>query len=482
MTFQSDFLWGAGSAAYQIEGAWNKDKKGPSIWDEFCHTPGHIHGDETGDIAADAYHRFETDLSIMKELGLKSYRFSVSWPRVFPEGVGRINKKGLSYYDRVVDSLLDAGITPFLTLYHWDLPLALERCGGWRSRDTAEGFIRYAEQIARHFDGRVNHYITLNEPQCFIGLGYVSALHAPGRRLSQQAAVQCAHHALVAHGGAISAMRSASASPLHVGLASTGKLCFPNAQQSFNKPAQQGFVPPEQRENAAMILDRSAKKESVKAIENAAVKAAYDATFRLDEDWTFSHTWLLDAAVTGRYPEETAAFRILNETISESDQRMIREPMDFIGLNIYNGIPVDKKGNRVKKVPGFPRTALKWPVTPECLYYGPKFLNKRYNLPIIITENGQSCNDRIFLDGAVHDADRIDFLTRYLLQLKQAAAEGIPLQGYFHWSLTDNFEWHSGYDERFGLVYIDYETQCRIIKDSGYWYRDLIRRNGEIVV
>jgi beta-glucosidase len=450
MIFSPDFLWGAGSAAYQIEGAWKKDNKGPSIWDEFCHTPGHIRGDETGDIAADAYQRFEADLAVMKEIGLKSYRFSISWPRIFPDGKGSMNKKGLAYYDRVVDGLLDAGITPFITLYHWDLPLALERSGGWRCRDTADAFIRYAEEIARHFDGRVKHYITLNEPQCFIGLGYVSALHAPGRMLSQQAAVQCVHHALLAHGGAISAMRSVSSSPLQIGLASTGKICFPEARNAMER------------------------------LEHTAEKAAYDATFRLDEDWTFSHTWLLDAAVAGIYPDDMAAFRVLNETISDADRRTISEPMDLIGLNVYNGIPVDKKGNRIKKAPGFPRTALKWPITPACMYYGPKFLYKRYGLPIIITENGQSCNDRIFLDGSVHDADRVDFLTRYLLKLQEAAAEGIPLQGYFHWSLTDNFEWHSGYDERFGLTYIDYDTQRRIIKDSGYWYRDLIRRNGDL--
>lgn len=477
MTFPPDFLWGAGSAAYQIEGAWNKDKKGPSIWDEFCHTPGHIRGDETGDIAAEAYQRFETDLAVMKEIGLKSYRFSISWPRIFPDGQGSTNKKGLAYYDKVVDGLLTAGITPFITLYHWDLPLALERMGGWRCRDTANAFIRYAEEITRHFDGRVKHYITLNEPQCFIGLGYVSALHAPGRMLSQQAAVQCVHHALLAHGGAISAMRSASSTPLTIGLASTGKICFPEIRNSEIR--NEKALSPLGHSRTENGLKLSNKSQAAKAAEKDE-DAAYNATFHLDEDWTFSHTWLLDAAVTGIYPEDMAAFRVLNETISNADRRTISEPMDLIGLNIYNGVPVDKIGNRIKKAPGFPRTALKWPITPECMYYGPKFLYKRYGLPIIITENGQSCNDRIFLDGSVHDADRIDFLTRYLLKLKEAASERIPIEGYFHWSLTDNFEWHSGYDERFGLTYINYETQQRIIKDSGYWYRDLIRKNGDL--
>lgn len=460
MPFQSDFFWGAGSAAYQIEGARTEDGKGASIWDEFCHTPGKIKNAETGDVAADAYHRPETDLALIQELGLSAYRFSVSWPRVLPEGLGRVNEKGLAYYDRLVDSLLDMGVTPFITLYHWDLPLALEREGGWENRDTAEAFTEYAALIARHFDERVKHYITLNEPQCFLGMGYGTGVHAPGRKLSEQALAQCIHHALLAHGGAVAAMRAAATSPLQIGLASTGKICYPVSCPDDGRSEKSG---------------------------DTALKAAYGATFSFKElpasehnDWTFSHAWLLDAAVFGRYPEEIEPFRRINDALTAQDCSIITEPMDFIGLNAYSGTPVDSLGNRLVKPPGFPRTALKWPVTPECLYFGPKFLYERYKLPVIITENGQSCNDRIFLDGAVHDPDRIDFLTRYLRQLRRAADDGIPVKGYFHWSLTDNFEWHSGYDERFGLVYVDYETQRRIIKDSGYWYRDAIKNNGNV--
>lgn len=452
MPFQSDFLWGAGSAAYQVEGAWNEDGKGASIWDAFCHTPGHIRNGETGNIAADAYHRFETDLAIIKELGLTSYRFSISWPRILPEGRGSVNEKGLAYYDHIVDGLLAAGVTPFVTLYHWDLPLVLERQGGWENRATSEAFINYASLIARYFDGRVKHYITFNEPQCFLGLGYGSGIHAPGRRLTEEALVQCICNVLLANGGAIAAMREACTSSLEIGLASTGKICYP-------------------------VFD-AAKADNPECDTLSAQQAAYDATFALRDDWTFSHTWLLDAVVFGRFPDDIAAFRMLGDSITESVLRIIREPMDFIGLNIYNGVPVDDCGHKVKKAPGFPRTALKWPVTPECMYYGPRFLYERYSLPLFITENGQSCNDRIFWDCAVHDADRIDFLARYLLQLRRAVEDGIPVNGYFHWSLTDNFEWHSGYDERFGLVYVDYETQTRIIKDSGYWYRDIIKNNG----
>ncbi len=453
MSFRTGFYWGAGSAAYQVEGAWNEDGKGVSIWDEFCHSSGHIKNGETGDIAADAYHRFLSDLSVMNKIGLNAYRFSVSWPRILPEGRGSINRKGLDYYDRLADGLLSCGITPFLTLYHWDLPLCLEKQGGWENRATADAFIEYAAFIAKHFDGRVKHYITLNEPQCFIGLGYGSGIHAPGRHLSDEALGRCIHHVLLAHGGATAAMRAACTSPLEIGLASTGKVCYP---------------------------DQRNREGTMTAACKVTMTAACEATFSLRENWTFSHTWLLDAAVFGRYPDEVPALHKLNETISESDRSTIREPMDFIGLNIYNGIPVDAHGNAVKKPPGFPRTALKWPVTPECMYYGPLFIYNRYGLPVLVTENGQSCNDRVFLDGAVHDLDRIDFLTRYLNQLKRAAAE-IPVNGYFHWSLTDNFEWHSGFDERFGLVYIDYVTQQRIIKDSGNWYRDMITSNGTIL-
>ncbi len=454
MPFQSDFFWGAGSASYQTEGAWFEDGKGASIWDEFCHTPDKIKNDETGDTATDAYHRSDTDLALIKKLGLNAYRFSVSWPRVLPEGRGRINEKGLEYYDRIVDGLLHQGVTPFITLYHWDLPLALEWESGWENRNTAEAFADYAALIARHFDGRVKHYITLNEPQCFLGMGYGSGVHAPGKKLSEDALAQCIHHVLLANGSAASAMRAAVSAPLQIGLASTGKICYPGAyDQNDTSPERCG---------------------------DTSFQAAFDATFALKDDWTFSHAWLLDAAVFGRYPEELEAFRRLNDTMTVRDRSIITAPMDFIGLNAYSGTPVDSFGTRVQKSPGFPRTALKWPVTPECLYFGPRFLYQRYNLPVIITENGQSCNDRIFLDGAVHDPDRIDFLTRYLKELRRAADDGVPVKGYFHWSLTDNFEWHSGYDERFGLVYVDYETQARIIKDSGYWYRNAIKNNGNV--
>ncbi len=447
MGFREGFFWGAASSAYQTEGSWDADGKGPSIWDTFCHIPGHIARGETGDTACSGYRRMEEDVALLRELGLTAYRFSISWPRIFPEGRGYVNQKGLAYYDKLVDLLLENKITPFVTLYHWDLPESLEREGGWQNSRTAEAFAGYAALIARHFDGRVCHYITLNEPQCFLSLGYGEGIHAPGLRLNTRALLSCARNALVAGGLAARALRENSAAPLQIGVASTGRLCYP-------------------------VQDTAAART-----------AAYRASFAMAEnDWLFTHSWFLDAAVLGYYPPDAPAMlRNFAERLPSAAWTVIRQPLDFLGVNVYNGTPVDEAGNAVPKNPGFPRTALKWPVTPEIMHYGSQFLYDRYGLPLYITENGQSCNDRIFLDGRVHDPDRIDFLHRYLLSLRKAAEDEVPVFGYFHWSFTDNFEWHSGYDERMGLVYIDYPTGQRIPKDSAHWYAQTARENGALL-
>lgn len=444
MGFSNRFIWGAASSSYQTEGSWNVDGKGPSIWDTFCHTPGHIAHGETGDVACDGYRRMKEDVAILKALGLSAYRFSVSWPRVLPDGQGRLNEQGLAYYDRLVDLLLKNEITPYLTLYHWDLPEALQQRGGWQNRHTAMAFAEYAAKIAKHFEGRVTHYITLNEPQCFVGLGYQDGIHAPGLKLDQEGILACVHNALLAGGLGARVLREASSTRLQIGLASTGRLCYP-------------------------VKDTPRGRD-----------AAYRASFAMPEhDWMFTHSWLLDAAVLGHYESDApVALRTFADSLSSSDWEIIRQPLDFLGVNVYNGRPVDDTGADVQKYPGFPRTALKWPVTPDVMYYGAHWLYQRYGLPLYITENGQSCNDRIFLDGCVHDPDRIDFLHRYLSALKKAASDGIPIRGYFHWSFTDNFEWHSGYDERMGLVYIDYQTGRRILKDSALWYAKTVRENG----
>lgn len=443
--FPKDFLWGAATSAYQIEGGWNEDGKGPNIWDSFSHTPGKVHNNETGDIACDHYHRYLEDVALMKKLGLQSYRFSINWARVLPQGEGEINQAGLDFYSRLVDALLEAGIEPCVTLYHWELPLALHQRGGWLNPETARAFGQLAGIIAQTFDGRVRRYITLNEPQCVSDLGYGSGVHAPGCRadLSTQAAV--AHHLLLAHGYAVQALRANSSSPIQVGIASTGSIFYPQQDTP---------------ENRAL---------------------AYEATFSVRSGNLFSHSWFLDPVILGHYPTGELP-QILADFVRQvpaKDLELIHQPLDFLAANIYSGDEVDPHGNEIPRPTGWPRTALRWSISPDSMRYGLIFLYQRYGLPLYVSENGQSCNDRVFLDGKVHDPDRIDYLQRYLLALKEAITEGVPVKGYYHWSLMDNFEWHSGYDDRFGLIFIDYANDLRRIpKDSFYWYQSLIAANA----
>ena len=443
ISFPKDFLWGAASSAYQIEGFSTADGGGESIWDTFSHTPGKVACGDNGDIACDAYRRYGEDIALLKELGANAYRFSTSWARVDPNGDGNWNMAGVAYYDKIVDACLESGIQPYMTLYHWELPQAAEDRGGWRRESTAYAFARFAGFMAGHFKGRVRHYFTLNEPQCTTSLGYQQGIHAPGRKLKLKGQFQVHLHQMMAHGLAQRAIREADPEAI-VGIASTGNLCYPAAET------------PED------------------------IAAARAATFATSEDgWIFTHQWLLDPIVLGRFPEcAGTALEALVRKVTPKQMEIIHTVPDMLGYNIYNGHEV-KAGDRgfeyVPKYAGFPRTALKWPVTPEVLDWGVRFLQERYKLPGYVTENGLSCNDRIYLDGKVHDPDRIDFLARYLRALGRAIDHGADIRGYFQWALTDNFEWHSGYTERFGLVFIDYPTGRRLPKDSFYWYRDVIR-------
>lgn len=447
-SFPQDFLWGAATSSYQIEGGWNADGKGPSIWDCFSHTPGKTHNGETGDVACDHYHRFREDVALMKELGIQSYRFSINWPRVLPQGQGRVNQAGLDFYSRLVDALLEAGIQPCVTLYHWELPLALHQRGGWLNPETARAFGQLAAVLAQTFDGRVKKYITLNEPQCVTALGYRSGVHAPGIQADLWSQAAVAHHLLLAHGYAVQALRANSSGPIQVGIASTGDLFYPSEDTAQNRAL------------------------------------AYKATFS-SGGWPFSHSWFLDPVVLGHYPEEAlpAGLASFVHSIPREEMEQIHQPLDFLAANIYSGDELDSLGHPVPRPTGWPRTALRWSLSPASIHYGLVFLYQRYGLPLYVSENGQSCNDRIFLDGKVHDPDRIDYLQRYLLALREALNEGVPVKGYYHWSLMDNFEWHSGYDDRFGLIFVDYaDHQRRIPKDSFYWYQRLIARNGEPLV
>ena len=448
MAFPNGFLWGAASAAYQVEGAAAEGGRTPTIWDTFSHTEGKtLHG-ATGDTACDAYHLWEEDLDLMAAQGIRNYRFGVGWTRIFPTPDETPNPAGLAYYDALVDGCRARGITPWITLYHWDLPQYLEDRGGWRSPETAQAFGRMAGFLAAHFRGRVNRYFTLNEPACTAGLGYETGEHAPGLRLARGQVFGCVCNLLLAHGAAARAIRAADPAA-KVGIVTTGRLCWPETDTA------------------------------------ADAAAAEKATFAVLEDgWAFEHHLYLDPVVLGRWPDCAGTFlEPLTAAVPAADLTAMHEVPDFIGLNIYNGAEVRAADAPcgwafVPDVPGRARTAMKWPVTPAVLEYGPLFVQRRYGLPVLITENGQSCNDRVYLDGQVHDADRIDFLHRYLLALQRGIARGSGVEGYFHWSLTDNYEWANGYEERFGLIYIDYAAQRRIPKDSLAWYGRTVRENG----
>lgn len=449
MGFSENFVWGAATSAYQIEGAVKEDGKGEHIWDVYVKEPGHIYGGHNGNSACDHYHRFREDVSIMKEIGIMAYRFSIDWSRVLPEGFGSVNESGIAFYDSLIDELLKNGIEPYITLHHWELPYEIYKRGGWMNPQIVEWFGEYARLIAGRFSDRVTYFFTLNEPQCFVGLGYLTGDHAPGIKAPLRDTFEMAHNALKAHGRAVQMLRQYGKQRLTVGYAPTCGMCYPETEKAED------------------------------------IEAARQALFAMNQDdrnWTWNVSWWSDPVLLGNYPEEgLKRYEPYLPRITDEDMKLIAEPIDVYGQNIYNGrcIRMGRDGmpEEVKRCEGFPKTAVLWPVTPEALYWGPRFLYERYRKPIYITENGMSCHDVVSIDGKVHDPNRTDFLARYLKELKRAAGE-IDLRGYFHWSLMDNFEWEKGYSERFGLVYVDYQTQKRMKKDSAYWYQDVIRSNG----
>ena len=448
MTFPKHFLWGTATSSYQIEGAQDADGKGQCIWNAMCRAPGKVRDGSSGDIACDHYHRYEEDVSLMASLGVKAYRFSISWPRVMPSGDGVINQAGLDFYDRLVDKLLEKGITPFATLFHWDFPLDLYRRGGWLNADSPSWFSAYTDAVVSRLSDRVTHWITINEPQVVVEMGHVGGEHAPGVNLPFADTLLIAHRLLLAHGRAVQTIRARAHRPVMVGMA----------------PVVSGAVP----YSPADPRDVAAAKKSSFAITGR--------TF-------FNNTWFLDPMFFGRYPEDGCElFKDHLPEIAPGDMETIQQKLDFFGANIYHARVVKGEpdgGITTMALPfGHPRTAINWPVVPSCLYWMPKFFYERYGLPIYITENGLSNTDWIAQDGAVHDPQRIDFAARHLTELHRAIAEGVDVRGYFHWSLLDNFEWSNGYNDRFGLIHVDYATQQRTIKDSGYWYRDVIKSDG----
>lgn len=445
--FPNGFTWGAATSSYQIEGAASEDGRGPSIWDQFCNVDGAVHSGHKGDVACDHYHRSEQDVAIMAAMGLKAYRFSVSWPRVMPTGRGPVNPQGLAFYDKLVDRLLGAGIEPWCTLFHWDLPLELHRQGGWLNAESPAWFEDYAAQIVDLLSDRVTHWMTINEPQIFVGLGYGTGVHAPGQKLHFAEQLLIGHRAMLAHGRAARVIRARAKKKAIVGWAPVGRAGIPISES----PAD--------------------------------IEAARRRSMEIDAKGFWNNTWFADAACLGRYPEDgLRLFGADVPKIAPGDMETIAAPLDFYGVNIYSGEPV-RAGDKgepvaVPRGPGFPQTAFGWTIEPDSLYWGPRFLYERYKLPIVVTENGLSCFDFPAVDGKVHDATRIDFLTRYLRSLGRAIDDGVKITGYFQWSLLDNFEWAEGYRQRFGLVYVDYQTLQRTPKDSAEWYANVIRTNG----
>jgi beta-glucosidase len=452
--FPGGFLWGAATASYQIEGAAFEGGRGPTVWDTFSHTEGKVARGDTGDVACDHYHRVESDVAMMADLGLQTYRFSIAWSRVMPEGRGRVNSEGLAFYHRLVELLLQHDITPCATLFHWDLPQGLEELGGFRSRDTVSWFGDYAALMAREFGDMVSMWSTFNEPWCYAYLGHASGYHAPGLT-DPKAAITVAHHELLAHGLALQAMR-AERSGLDLGIVINPS----NVVSEGNPPAPADQI------------------RRIDAIHNR---------------------WWFDAALKGTYPADILDdFGPLADAIQEGDLEQIAQPLDWIGINYYFDILVrgtsgDEPTNRMRSYPTVSgvtetetrpvHTDMGWPITPDGFTELLVRLHNDYpNLPpVYITENGCAYDDPV-VDGRCPDPRRIDYLDLHLRAVKDAIDKGVDVRGYYQWSLMDNFEWALGFAKRFGIVHVDFESLERTPKDSAYWYRDVIKRNGLVPV
>ncbi|RKS09934.1 broad-specificity cellobiase [Nocardiopsis sp. Huas11] len=452
--FPEDFLWGAATASFQIEGATTADGRGRSIWDTFCDTPGKVLGGDTGEPADDHYRRYADDVALMKRLNLGAYRFSIAWPRIVPDGSGEVNPAGLAFYDRLVDELLEQGLQPWATLYHWDLPQTLEDAGGWPARDTAYRFRDYAKVVADALGDRVEHWMTLNEPWCASFLGYYDGHHAPGHK-DPEAALAATHHLLLGHGLATEAIRS------------TGR------------PAKIGMA-----HNQAVIRPHGPSAEDARA-----ARRADGVRNRL----------FIDPVLHGRYPadvvQDLAAISDFS-FVQDGDLETISVPIDFLGVNYYTPewVAASAKGldpdlvsgegeawlgaepEEVHVSQGLPVTHMGWEIDPTGLFdVLQRLAGEGRGIDLYVTENGCAFEDTVSEDGAVHDPDRLAYYEGHLRAAREAIHAGIPLRGYFAWSLLDNFEWAWGYSRRFGLVHVDYDTQVRTVKDSGHWYAELAR-------
>lgn len=454
LEFPRSFVWGVATSSYQIEGAVHEDGRGESIWDRFAHTPGRIEDGSTGDVACDHYHRWPQDVALMKDLGLQAYRFSLAWPRILPTGRGRVNQAGLDFYNRLVDGLLEAGITPFATLYHWDLPQVLQDEGGWTARSVAEAFVEYADVTSRALGDRVKHWITHNEPWCASMLSYQIGEHAPGWKNDWPAALAAAHHLLLSHGWAVPVIRRNS----------------PGAEVGITL----NFTP---------ATPASSSEEALTACR------FFDGYF---------NRWFVDPLYRVAYPEDmVAAYSAQGHLppagmpfVQTGDMEAIAEPTDFLGVNYYSravlgSIPDETTTTATGLLPGgedVERTEMGWEVYPQGLYDLLVRLHTDYSpAKLYITENGASYSDGPGEDGRVRDERRLRYLRDHFAASRRAIDEGVPLEGFFVWSLMDNFEWGKGYTQRFGIVWVDYETQQRVPKDSALWYRQVIADNAVTV-
>jgi beta-glucosidase len=442
LRFPGNFIWGIATSAYQIEGAWNEDGKGLSIWDTFCRTPGKIHEGATGDMAADHYHRWAEDVRLMADLGLKTYRFSIAWPRILPAGTGAVNPAGLDFYDRLVDALLTHGITPFVMLYHWDLPQTLQDHGGWANRDTAQHFAEYARVVCERLGDRVTHWITHNEPFVAAVAGYFTGEHAPGLQ-DPSAAFRAAYHLLLSHGLAVEALRASARRPLKIGITLNLNPVHPGSASEEDRKAAVRFDG---------ILNRM----------------------------------FLDPVLRGRYPDDILALLgPLLPQVTADDLTRIAAPLDFLGVNYYSRTVVRHDPNvpivEASEIhPAGNEYSGMWEIYPPGMYELLTRIWSEYRPPmdILVTENGICVPDGVDFDGRVRDDRRVRYLHKHIAQVHRAIADGVPVRGYFVWSLIDNFEWAHGYGKRFGLTYVDFKTLTRTIKDSGRWYAQVIGENG----
>ncbi len=429
--FPADFVWGVATSAFQIEGGSGADGKGPSIWDHFCRLPGAIADGSNGDTACDHYHRWQEDLDLIAALGVDAYRFSVSWPRVQPTGRGAFNARGLAFYERLVDGLVQRGIRPYLTLNHWDLPQALQDGGGWAARDTVHRFVDYAQQVAQRLGDRVDTLTTHNEPWVVAVLGHETGVFAPGLR-NRATAMQVAHHLLLSHGLALQALRA------------------------------QGC-----RSRLGIVLNLSPVRAATDQPEDLAQARLEDGR---------SVRWYMDPLFDGRYPADVLEHLGADAPqVQPGDMAAIATPMDFLGVNYYTRSVASASGSWDARTSGKPLTDMGWEVYPEGLTELLLRLHRDWPVPpLYVKENGAAFKDA-YVDGRVHDRDRTDYIARHIAAVGDALAQGVPMAGYMVWSLLDNFEWASGYDKRFGIVHVDYATQRRTLKDSALWYRDFLQ-------